>query len=207
MSLTPGAHHLQLCGAAARDGVCCHAGSFASKVAAWTGSPQHKANQSLQLASMEATTCKALAAHAKSLLQAVVQHIHGHLVDVLEPDILKHAADLEMFTTMGKRRRIDEDLRHALVTDAHAKGLGWSTGTIANCKGVCSRSTATRMDIDFLTQYKTSGHLLMTTGLRSLTISVECSRLGNPADDVLLCAWWAAKRNIGGWLAPQVSAI
>ena len=204
-ALALGAHHLQLCGAGAKDGACWHATGFASKVAAATGSPQHLANQALQLASTQSATCPALAAHAKSLLQAVVHHIHVHLDQVLKEDILKHATDLELFAKSGKRRRIDEDLRQALVTEAHRKGLGWSSGTIAKCKGICARATATRMDTELLRQYKASGHLLMASGLRSLTISLDCSRLGNPADDVLLCAWWEAQHNIGGWLAPQVS--
>jgi hypothetical protein len=204
MPLELTAQSSQLCQASCRGGMCCHACDFSAKLSSLACSPQHKVNQAIQLASLQVRSCAALKAHALAIVATALGLIHTNLDNVLKTDILKHSAELELLTASGKRRRIDEDLRDALATQAHAKGLGWSTGSIANCKDICTRATSTKMDTSFLCQYKAGGHLLMQK-FRSVTISMDCSRLGNPADDTLLCAWWEALRDTGGWLAPQVT--
>lgn len=103
-----------------------------------------------------------------------------------------------------KRRRLDEDLKHAVATQVVSQGRAPNPAAFARADGdLCANGTCK------FTNSTMRSHLaacrLSLSKCESLSVAMDASRFGEPAMDHMMMHAWSFDIGLGTWLPPQVS--
>lgn len=101
-----------------------------------------------------------------------------------------------------KRRRIDVDLKIAVSTTAMEQHLAKTPGAYMVASGGAPRSTASSWTPVVLGQYR-AGCMLSFRDKDILSVAYDCSRLGQPKEETMMCALSEPLGGRAAWMPPQ----
>ena len=150
------------------------------------------------------TDCKALM-HAQCDLMAAVcmvidEAINANLFEI-DPLDLKRMSDPK-----SKRRRLDEDFKRAVVTKAKEEGRAQSGAHFLRAEGSSAFRLAQRWQVFEMLYHQSAGWRSFAHA-KCIGLVSDAARLGDPAEEALVCALWAAGGSGSVVLPPQVHRV
>lgn len=151
----------------------------------------------------EKTNCQACLRFLDRLLKAVAQVIdRGLNASGAFSDPLMLTSHMD---TNNRRRRYDEDFKAAVTTRVVMEGKAGSVREYAKAQsagGALKAKTAGKWDHDHL-QWHHACMWQLATGFEEVSITVDGSRIGQPAKGTFMYAMYNVEHEVGGWLMPQ----
>jgi hypothetical protein len=146
--------------------------------------------------------CASLRQVLKRLVLKVADECRANITDTGEPTI----GQLRENVLRGTKRslRVDSDFKRAVIKKV-ASSDRMSIMQIDGRDGeACCRDTIHWLS-EHLQSYIANMHATFSK-VKSLTLTPDASRLGNPAEDMLVYPAFSADLNRGAWLVPQVTS-
>jgi hypothetical protein len=122
-----------------------------------------------------ASECPAIVEWLSTWVPAVAESLVAHVPDAFQRDIL--TARPEALNGKGKKRRLDSDLKQAIVMEAMTKRLAHTPGSFVVANGTCARSTAAAWTPLVLGQYR-AACMLSLNKPPVLALTWDASRVG-----------------------------
>lgn len=182
-------------------GACCH---MKGKAAQWARAANSLADQPqrwvivLQALLRARSQCQCASAWLSLILRRLAARI-----DEVVPSFVDKSDPLVHAQTNGKRRRIDEDFKRAVSKLSVQRGLAPSGAHWAKAQGSLHVDVARKFDYKTTREYQAAAMLTMRDGKR-FSMSIDGSRLGEPAKENLVALLWCDEAQRSAWLAPQV---
>ena len=119
--------------------------------------------------------------------------------DAFPTDVLKHG----ILPDGQKKRRIDEDLRQAMAIQMVSEKRASSAASMARALGQVSPSLGQAWEKEAMKQYLMNGWSCFRH-LNTLSICMDGSRLGCPAEETVTYLCFCPAVNVSMWLPSQV---
>jgi hypothetical protein len=201
-----GRTHSLLCNRQHLSGECgCMRLRFLSPAFEGHCNPAAKLVNGLVMAAEVGTTCDCALKCFKACVDSVAGFMHKNLEESDKQDVLREV-DIDVKGPGGrKRRRIDEDVKHALmsklVEDSRAPSAGVS---VIAAFGQGGR----KLTHDWAIADNKLGRLSMKVAFGDTPKGVfstcpDATRLGHPGKDYVIYPTWGHRSNYGGWLPSQ----
>lgn len=129
-----------------------------------------------------------------------------NVVDAAAPSMAftQDATKAESTRAPGKkRRRVDQDLKHAVINDMIVSGRAKSSHAAARSLGDVVAKSTDKWDDRASLLYQ-AACWASCQGLRALSVAVDAKRLGQPAEETEVFAAWAWPQDVAMWLPPMV---
>lgn len=187
-----------------RSDMCTHVTSFGRRVS--TGGQdvdEHERVAQWLVAFVETLTetpCRALGSCFRHMIDgvsaAVVRYIDGRAapsIKELEQNVLEGPV---------RKLRVDTDFKLAVLSKVAKKDRMMITSVLSDYGDATTAQTAHWLT-EYLHSYVMAMHQRFAEA-RSITLTPDASRLGNPAEETVVYPIYAADLGVGGWCAPQV---
>lgn len=146
---------------------------------------------------MRSAFCDAATALLRKLLRRVAATAEGAADERLGNGALELRDACR--TPAHKRRRMDPDLREALVSTGVRRGLAQTPAQIARAREISAESSVRTAVATTLASYRAEMHLRMRDAPH-LSIAFDGKRLGKPAKETIVIAAWQGDHQEGMWL-------
>lgn len=163
--------------------------------------PQMLVAELVALLAQHAGCCAAIKAWLAVLLPFMCHRFVDRVTSEFEDDPLQARPD--SLCTNSRKRRIDSDLKTAVVMDAMAKRRAMTPGAYATATGEYARSTAATWQPVLMGQYRAACFSELGGG-DIYAVAFDASRLGQPKEETLMLALSLPLQGRAGWLPPQV---
>lgn len=101
-----------------------------------------------------------------------------------------------------RRRRIDEDFKHAVATKVVASGRAGTSAAFLRSKGATSSTVSASWEERVVLEAQASSWASFASA-PTVSIAIDGSRVGQPAQEMEVCFAWDPARGIGSWCPPQ----
>ena len=190
------------------DGFCTHI--FATRVqcpqAVTMGSdPWSKLALLLKQLHAWSSECWASTAALSSILKTLSADLDGGLGgrDFSQNILMDKSADGHRGAQgQKKRRRLDEDLKRLATVDSVVQGRVHSGSQLCRATGCADDSAARKWETTFLAKVVASS-VQAFSEVRSLCVTEDASRFGQPQKDLMAYLAWSGDINVGTALPPQ----
>lgn len=143
---------------------------------------------------------------------AAAEGYYHRMVCALSGHIEKQASDLGSADPLvvpcvvlgdgPRKRRMDEDLKRAVVSTAMGAKRAKTVGAMVRATGMVAEKTAAAWVGPHMTEYMCACRLSFAKA-RTLSLSFDATRVGCPKEETLACAAYAVDLDIAAWLPPQ----
>lgn len=201
------AHDRALCDIAAGDlddDCCVHLRGFLAKA---SGDEAYLKvfMQLLDMLWQGAVLCPTMAAMLSTVLPKLAAVLEAHIGDSGAEDPMLFEKELMMETTSAKRRRIDQDLKTAMMHDAMKNNRARTPGALGRAVIGLTDKTVVSWLPEHMGRYAAALKECFSD-IHDVAICYDASRAGCPKNDVLAFAVCNVQTNMAGWLAPQVDS-
>ena len=185
---------------AAGNGPCCHVDQCDECVDA-SQRPQYCVAKIFQKTATLSSACATLQAadqHLISLLVNCVADRLGVVATTIQPKVgmLLHGR--------SKRRRVDEDYKEYVVSEALRLGRGHNANAVVRGDAAADSGIGAKWH-EQLCCFEQASAWLTFHDVQDISLAGDASRLGCPAEETEFIAAWSPSVDYGVWLPPQVT--
>ena len=106
----------------------------------------------------------------------------------------------------SKKRRLDQDLREAIVQSAMEAKRARTPMAFARASGIVAPTTVATWIPKHMSNLR-AAMFMSFAGCQNISLAFDAGRIGSPKEETLLVAACVVEKNLAQWLAPQVPVI
>ena len=178
---------------------------FAARRDARQGPPQKAVAAVLAAALREYVKCEGIAKSYKAKLQLLCRHIDERVGDLgWTTNHVKHTQHIQ--SSSGRKRRLDEDFKEAVVRQALTLHEGSSVGAFLRANEGGDASAAASICNERNSRYLAAMREA-NAGVQCLSIALDGSKLGQPLEETEVYVCWNADKCVASVALPQVEGM